>query len=66
MRALTLGFQSMPNKEDVLRDKTFKEDGIELPRRVFYTLQHDNAAHTRNARIRWRSSFILPKWPTEL
>lgn len=28
----------MPNKEDILREKTHKEEGMETDRRVFYTL----------------------------
>lgn len=28
----------MPMKEDILREKTFKEEGMELDKRVFYTL----------------------------
>ncbi len=31
----------MPNKEDILREKTHKEDGVALDRRVFYTLNDD-------------------------
>ena len=31
----------MPTKEEFLRTKTFKEDGIDLSRRVFYTLQQE-------------------------
>jgi hypothetical protein len=29
------------NKETILRDKTFKEEGMEVGRRVFYTLSDD-------------------------
>jgi hypothetical protein len=28
----------MASKEDILREKTHKEDGIEIERRIFYTL----------------------------
>lgn len=28
----------MPNLEDVLSEKTFKQDGLETSRRVFYTI----------------------------
>ena len=31
----------MPSKEDILKEKTFKEEGIETDRRVFYTLTSD-------------------------
>lgn len=31
----------MPNKDDILREKTFKEEGMETDRRVFYTLTED-------------------------
>lgn len=31
----------MPTKDEVLREKTFKEEGIELYKRVFYTLTDD-------------------------
>lgn len=31
----------MPTKEDILREKTFKEEGMETDRRVFYTLTDD-------------------------
>jgi hypothetical protein len=33
----------MQNIEDVLRDKTHKNDGMELEQRVFYTLSDDKA-----------------------
>jgi hypothetical protein len=33
----------MPNLDDVLRQKTHKEDGLDLGRRVFYTLSDDKA-----------------------
>jgi hypothetical protein len=29
----------MPNREDVLRERTHKDDGTDLAQRVFYTLQ---------------------------
>jgi hypothetical protein len=32
------GEQLMPMKEDILREKTFKEEGMETGKRVFYTL----------------------------
>ncbi len=42
---------TMPTKEDLLREKTFKEDGVELTSRVFYTLQTDkNVQADRNSR----------------
>lgn len=28
----------MPNRDEILRDKTYKEDGVDVGRRVFYTL----------------------------
>lgn len=31
----------MPSKDDILRQKTFKEEGMEADRRVFYTLTDD-------------------------
>ncbi|MGD0127870.1 MAG: hypothetical protein ABSF46_21100 [Terriglobia bacterium] len=31
----------MPNIEDVLREKTYKDDGLELDQRVFYTLSNE-------------------------
>jgi hypothetical protein len=31
----------MPNKEDILREKTYKNDALELERRVFYTLSDE-------------------------
>jgi hypothetical protein len=30
----------MPTREDVLREETFKDDEVDLERRVFYTLDH--------------------------
>lgn len=30
----------MPNKEDILREQTYKEESMEIERRVFYTLDH--------------------------
>jgi hypothetical protein len=41
----------MPNKEDVLREKTYKEDGLELEKRVFYTLSDEKGLqHHRNTK----------------
>lgn len=31
----------MSNIEDVLREKTFKEEGMEIERRVFYTMTEE-------------------------
>jgi hypothetical protein len=31
----------MPNREDILRDLTHKDDGLPVGQRVFYTLAHD-------------------------
>lgn len=28
----------MPTREEVLRDKTYKEEGMDLEKRIFYTL----------------------------
>jgi hypothetical protein len=33
----------MANRDDELRKKTFKEEDMEVDRRVFYTLQQDKA-----------------------
>jgi hypothetical protein len=42
----------MPNKEDVLREKTFKEEGVETNRRVFYTVTSDDTlASHRNSKL---------------
>jgi hypothetical protein len=42
----------MPNKEDILREKTFKEEGMETNRRVFYTLTSDDTlASHRNSKL---------------
>ena len=41
----------MPNTEDVLREKTYKNDGLELDQRVFYTLSNDkNLQDHRNTK----------------
>jgi hypothetical protein len=41
----------MPNKEDILRDKTHKEDGLGLDERVLYTLSDEKSLqHHRNTK----------------
>ena len=41
----------MPNKEDNLREKTYKNDGLELEKRVFYTLSDEKGLeHHRNSK----------------
>lgn len=41
----------MPNKDDVLCGKTYKEDGLELEKRVFHTLSDvKSLQHHRNAK----------------
>jgi hypothetical protein len=37
------GGSQVPDKETILRDKTFKEDGMEVGTRAFYTLSDDKA-----------------------
>ena len=42
----------MPNKKDILRDKTFKEQGMETDRRVFYTLTaEEKLSSHRNSKL---------------
>lgn len=38
----------MPKLEDVLREQTYKEEGMEVEQRVFYTL-HDGEKHNLQA-----------------
>ena len=41
----------MPEKADILREKTYKEAGLELEKRVFYTLSDDKSLqHHRNTK----------------
>jgi hypothetical protein len=45
----------MPNKEDILRNETHKEEGLETERRVYYTLndgkKSDLQAHRNSKAI---------------
>ena len=42
----------MSNKEEILREKTFKEEGMEIERRVFYTLtDKENLQAYRNSKF---------------
>lgn len=42
----------MPEKEDILREQTFKEEGMELERRVFYTLTgQENLQSDRSCKL---------------
>jgi hypothetical protein len=45
----------MPEKENIFRNETYKEDGIETERRVFYTLndgkKNDMQAHRNSKAI---------------
>lgn len=41
----------MPSKDDILREKTFKEEGMETEKRVFYTLtDNEKFASHRNSK----------------
>jgi hypothetical protein len=42
-RALPGGRSSMPNREEVLREKTHKEEGLQVEKRVFYTLSDEKS-----------------------
>jgi len=42
----------MPTREEVLIEKTFKEEGVDTHRRVFYTLTaEENFASHRNSKL---------------
>ena len=43
---------TMPTRADVLREKTHKDDGVDLTARVFYTLQDEKALQEhRNSKV---------------
>lgn len=44
---------TVPSKDVILREKTFKEEGMETERRVFYTLTNDDklASHRNSKAI---------------
>ena len=44
----------MPYREDILREKTFKEDDIETDQRVLYTLSDEKGKHQAH-----RTSMLL-------
>ncbi len=41
----------MPNRDDILRDKTHKDDGVDIKVRIFYMLSDDKSLqHQRNSK----------------
>lgn len=50
----------MPTKEELLLNQTFKDDGIDLGRRVFYTLtQHGKAINEPSAATEWMTAKLV-------
>jgi hypothetical protein len=42
----------MPNREDILREQTFKEEDLPIHKRVFYSLTKDESVqHDRTAKF---------------